>query len=399
MKTLNDFLREKGFRLYMCSLDQRYLSFVSEENYCVNVVCCFDERHATSTAVQMQAFLDAHKGPLSYGRGKDIHFLKLVCTNALGVGRLIPGVDGHGVEESEDTQEDSSWVDQVWYVIDDANTDPETGGSLGVRLFVPPEAPEDFYGLRGALDSQLKENGLYMQLPELNIDEAGQTHSAIDRAPAVQGPDGRPVIRSTAQPSDKELSWVTLGLVLVNALMYILSSMQIFDTDDYGLTLDIMRSSGQWYRLFSYMFLHASLPHLAGNMLMLYAGGSMMEERMHRGAFFGLYVLSGLGGGLLSVIQQFRRGEEYISIGASGAIYGIMGGLIAWMLLKREWKSIQFYNRILIALLLLFYGGSLDSGIDYMAHLGGFLTGLLSTGLYIIITWKGKRSLRNERKQ
>ena len=45
MKTLNDFFLEQGYRVYMCSLDQRYMSFVQEENYSVNIVCFFDERN------------------------------------------------------------------------------------------------------------------------------------------------------------------------------------------------------------------------------------------------------------------------------------------------------------------------------------------------------------------
>jgi membrane associated rhomboid family serine protease len=69
-----------------------------------------------------------------------------------------------------------------------------------------------------------------------------------------------------------------------------------------------------------------------------------------------------------------------------------MGALIAWMLMNRQWRSIRFYNRILIAILLLFYGGSVDESIDYMSHLGGFVTGLLFTGVYILLTWnKDKR--------
>jgi rhomboid protease GluP len=146
------------------------------------------------------------------------------------------------------------------------------------------------------------------------------------------------------------------------------------------------------------MFLHASVPHLAGNMLMLYAAGSMVEERMNRIAFFFLYFFSGLCGGILSVWRQMRIGEEYNSIGASGAIYGVVGALIAWMIMTRQWRSFQFFSRLAIALLLLFYTGATEENIDYMAHLGGFLAGLIFTGIYIMITWKRRKPLRNERK-
>ena len=393
MKTLNEFFAQQGYRIYMCSLDQRYMSFVQEENYSVNIVCFFDERRQTSTRAQMQAFEEVHRGRLDYGRGKDIHFLRLVCTDATGVGSLVPGVDGHGLEEN-DENEDFSWIHRVWYLIDDENPDPDTGKPLGARLFVPPDAAEDFYGLRKHLEAHVSECGVAVQLPELNLDAAQHTRNDMDRAPAEQGLDGMPRIHEKESIKPREVSWVTTGLLLINAMMYILSSMHVFDPEAFALSVDTLRDPSLWYRLVTYMFLHRNLSHLAGNMLMLYAAGSMVEEKMHRAAYLIMYFVCGLAGGILSVCSQMNAGEEYSSLGASGAIYGIVGALIAWMLMNRQWRSIRFYNRILIALLLLFYGGSLDEGIDYMAHLGGFVAGLLFAGIYVLIRWKKSQQQR-----
>ncbi len=393
MKTLNEFLLEQGYRIYMCSLDQRYLSFVQEENYSVNVVCFFDEREQTSTQAQMQAFEEVHRGRLDYGRGKDIHFLRLVCTNALGVGKLVPGTDGQGLGEDGE-ESDRSWIGSVWYLIDDANPDPETGKPLGVRLFVPPDAVEDFYGLRRHLDAHISANGISIQLPEINLDTARQTRSDIDRAPAEQGPDGMPKIPKKEKPEIKDVSWMTMGLLLLNVVMYILSSMKVIDKQDLGLTIHVFEAgSQQFFRLLTYMFLHSSLWHLMGNMIMLYAAGSMIEEKMNRAVYMAMYIICGLAGGMLSVWAQLRTGEEYLSVGASGAIYGIMGALIAWTLMNRQWSSTRIYYRIAIALVLMFWVGSSEEGIDYMAHLGGFFAGLLFMGLYLLLTWK-KRSVK-----
>ena len=171
MSTINELLLSLGYRIYLCSFDQRYMSFVQEENYAVNIICFFDEREQTSTEAQMQAFEEVHRGRLDYGRGKDIHFLRLVVTDATGVGKLVPGTDTHGLEEGSG-EKDLGWVDRVWYLIEDANPDPDTGKPLGARLFVPPEAPEDFYGLRGRLESHLASEGISVELPEFNLSEA-----------------------------------------------------------------------------------------------------------------------------------------------------------------------------------------------------------------------------------
>ncbi|MBP5607721.1 MAG: rhomboid family intramembrane serine protease [Lachnospiraceae bacterium] len=396
MKTLNDFFFEQGYRVYMCSLDQRYMSFVQEENYSVNIVCFFDERNQTSTSLQMQAFEEVHRGRLDYGRGKDIHFLRLVCTDATGVGTLVPGVDGHGLAE-EAGNDDKSWINRVWYLIDDANTDPDTGKPLGVRLFIPPEAAEDFYGIRAGLEKHVAEYGAGIQLPEEALEAARHTRDELDRAPAEEGPDGMPRIkeryeREIRKPS--EVCWVTMGLLLINVVMYILGSMDIFNDRDFSLDLNTLINPTQWYRLITHMFLHSSLSHLTGNMLMLYAAGSMVEEKMNRAVYMFMYFFSGICGGILSVWSRMQTGEDFYSLGASGAIYGIMGALIAWMLMNRQWRSIRFYNRILIAILLLFYGSSVDGKIDYMSHLGGFIAGLLFTGVYVMLTWNKKNNTR-----
>ncbi len=396
MKTLNDFFLEQGYRVYMCSLDQRYMSFVQEENYSVNIVCFFDERNQTSTGLQMKAFEEVHRGRLDYGRGKDIHFLRLVCTNATGVGALVPGVDGHGISEEADNG-DKSWINRVWYLIDDENPDPETGKPLGVRLFIPPEAAEDFYGIRSRLEAHVAEYGVGVQLPEEALEAAQHTRDELDRAPAEEGPDGMPRVRERHEKElqkPSEVSWVTMGLLLINVVMYILQSMNIFNDHDFSLQLNALVDPTQWYRLITHMFLHSSLSHLMGNMIMLYAAGSMVEEKMNRAVYMFMYFFSGLCGGILSVWSRMQTGEDYYSLGASGAIYGIMGALIAWMLMNRQWKSIRFYNRILIAILLLFYGSGLNEEIDYMAHLGGFIAGLLFTGVYVIVTWNKKKDPR-----
>ena len=185
-----------------------------------------------------------------------------------------------------------------------------------------------------------------------------------------------------------------MGLLLINVVMYILQSMNIFNDHDFSLQLNALVDPTQWYRLITHMFLHSSLSHLMGNMIMLYAAGSMVEEKMNRAVYMFMYFFSGLCGGILSVWSRMQTGEDYYSLGASGAIYGIMGALIAWMLMNRQWKSIRFYNRILIAILLLFYGSGLNEEIDYMAHLGGFIAGLLFTGVYVIVTWNKKKDPR-----
>ena len=385
---LNELFGKYGYRIYMCSLDQRYISFVQEENYYINVIGFFDERRQTSTQAQMQGFLDAHKGRLTYERPKDIHFLKLICTNAKGVGQLVPGMDAHGLAEEEAAEREAqltrAWTQDVWYLIDDENPDAVTGEAMGARLFVPQSAPEDFYGIKSPLEQFVAKEGIQIALPEINLSEAERTQLGMDKAPAKEGPDGRPVLRE--KPREKEAAcFVTLGLLLINATMYILSTFDIFSKDDFALTNGILGIPGEWFRLFTYMFLHYDVMHLINNMLMLYAIGSILERQIDRWMFAVVYLAAGIGGGCISVWYHTRLLTPYYSMGASGAIYGIMGALMAYLLLRRQRSQRGLYGRIGFALFLMFYTGTVDKQIDQMAHLGGFFCGLIVCGIYCLL--------------
>ena len=78
------------------------------------------------------------------------------------------------------------------------------------------------------------------------------------------------------------------------------------------------------------------------------------------------------------------------TLGASGAVYGLMGAMIAWLLLSRRRNDRGLYGRIGFALFLMFYSGTVRENIDQMAHLGGFICGLILCGIYVIVNGSRK---------
>ena len=391
MSVLNDLLNKYGYRIYMCSVDQRYMSFVQEENYYINVIGFFDERKQTSTRAQMQGFLDAHKERLTYGRPKDIHFLKLICTDAKGVGRLVPGTDPGGLTEEEEKEAEltRAWTQDVWYLIDDGNINAETGRAYGSRVFVPPTAAEDFYGIRKPLEQFVAAEGIQVAMPEINLSEAQRTQLGMDKAPATEGPDGKPVLRERLRPKES-LCYISLALILINVVLYYITEKNLLVKPDYCLTDGILQKPEQWYRLLTYQFMHADLGHLVNNMLMLYAIGSSLERQLPRWMYGLLYLLAGIGGGIFSVWYHTREYVAFYGLGASGAVYGLMGAMIAWLLLSRRRNDRGLYGRIGFALFLMFYSGAVRENIDQMAHLGGFICGLILCGIYVIVNGSRK---------
>lgn len=142
-------------------------------------------------------------------------------------------------------------------------------------------------------------------------------------------------------------------------------------------------------RNLSSMFLHADAGHLLGNMLFLALLGLMTEAALGPWLFLGVYLLSGLGGAVVSSLRHF--GEFGSALGASGAIAGLMGACcVIWGMRKIRvfyWAFIYFdYVRVPALALLPFWLGwelwhmwsSPNAGIGFDAHAGGIMTGALA---------------------
>ncbi len=132
--------------------------------------------------------------------------------------------------------------------------------------------------------------------------------------------------------------------------------------------------AGDWWRLFSVMLLHGSFLHLALNMLALLSFGPFLEKLIGSPRYLLLFVLSGLGGSVLSIM----RGTEIIGVGASGGIWGLMVAgavVVTWPrgLLPPELAA-QMRQRAWtpVAINLVY---SLQPGIDMRAHIGGGVVG------------------------
>jgi rhomboid protease GluP len=128
--------------------------------------------------------------------------------------------------------------------------------------------------------------------------------------------------------------------------------------------------NGQWWRLFTCMFLHGGFMHYAMNSFSLMILGFALERIIRAGIFSVIYLLSGIAAGVTSLWWH----SYMSSVGASGAIFGLMGTLLALQLtsiLTDESGKSRIGNTVLIIGLNLLYG--LNEGIDNAAHIGGFV--------------------------
>lgn len=134
---------------------------------------------------------------------------------------------------------------------------------------------------------------------------------------------------------------------------------------------------GQYYRLFTSMFLHFGIEHLFNNMLVLFFIGDNLERAVGKVRFVIIYLLSGLGASVLSCIYNYSKGEVVVSAGASGAVFGVIGALLYVVIVNKGRLEDMTSTRLGLLALFSLYHGYTESGIDNLAHIGGFLSGIV----------------------
>lgn len=162
----------------------------------------------------------------------------------------------------------------------------------------------------------------------------------------------------------------------------------------WGANFAPATADGQWWRLVSAMFLHFGALHLSMNMLALWDGGKLVERMFGAMRFLVIYLISGVGGNLLSLVIQ---GNDAVSGGASGAIFGIYGALLVYVWFARRQMQAQefrwlFWGALLFSALTIAMGYIIP-GIDNSAHIGGFVTGIVMATLFLPSSIQPSRAL------
>jgi len=163
---------------------------------------------------------------------------------------------------------------------------------------------------------------------------------------------------------------VTTAIIAICVAVFAVETLTGTDfTYNYGLAGYAINPMGEYYRFVTAMFLHGGFMHIAFNMLILWQLGSILEGALGTRRFIALYLLSGLGGGIVSVMLN---DPMVVSVGASGAIFGLMGAY-AVLAKKMNLNSSQIVGLIGINLVI----GFVVPNIDWHAHVGGLLVGSL----------------------
>lgn len=227
--------------------------------------------------------------------------------------------------------------------------------SVNRKLLIYENQQSDFFGLRYGLEKTIE----------------------------ASGSKGMWDVRSAVKDK-KRFPYVTVVLIALNVIWFIVLSILGNPNDaqfmwsmgaDYGYSVFV---DHEFYRLFLSMFMHFDFMHLAGNMIYLGFAGTNAEKNVGHVRFLLIYLLSGLAASVISTAYYFLTDYNTVSAGASGAIYGIIG-LVIYLIGKNRGKigKALMFRRIVVVLIFLIYSNFVTTGVDVIAHLAGFVFGLL----------------------
>lgn len=152
----------------------------------------------------------------------------------------------------------------------------------------------------------------------------------------------------------------------------------------------LMDQPQEYYRIFTSMFLHFDVAHLTGNMIILIALGDNLERALGKIRYAVLYLLSGVGAGIVSTVYNLLLSRTVVAAGASGAIFGVIGALFCLVVKNRGRLEDITAPRLGMMILYILYSGFTTPGIDNAAHVGGLLTGIAVT-VFLYRNTAGKR--------
>ena len=203
------------------------------------------------------------------------------------------------------------------------------------------------------------------------------------RACVAEGRAAQRVPRTVTGARVDQKPIVTYALIGINVLVFLIVAIQAKSGVDMsgsaiyrdGFLVPSLVAGGQWWRLVTSGFLHVSVIHVGLNMLSLYVLGVALERMLGHGRFLTVYLLALIGGSAAVMLFTDPFGP---TVGASGAIFGLMGGLVV------VFKRFKFDMRqLLIVLAVNLYLSFQLAGISWQAHVGGLIVGAVATAAMV----------------
>ena len=155
-----------------------------------------------------------------------------------------------------------------------------------------------------------------------------------------------------------------------------------FMVEHGAMYVPLVVREGEYYRLLTAVFMHFGISHLVNNMVILFVLGDNLERALGKVKYLVFYLICGVGANVFSMVVSIREYELAVSAGASGAIFGVIGGLLYVVIRNRGRLEDLSTRQLALFVVCSLYFGFTSTGIDNAAHVGGLVLGFLLAAIF-----------------
>ena len=181
----------------------------------------------------------------------------------------------------------------------------------------------------------------------------------------------------------RKRAWVNGGLIALNIAYFLYleivgsSEDTMFMLQHGAMFAPFVVDGGEYYRLLTSIFMHFGIRHIANNMLVLFILGDNMERALGSVKYLIFYLLCGMGANIVSMYLGMNDPVQAVGAGASGAIFGVIGGLLYAVLVNKGRLEDLSTRQLVGVIVFSLYFGFTSTGVDNVAHVAGLVIGII----------------------
>ena len=195
----------------------------------------------------------------------------------------------------------------------------------------------------------------------------------------------------------RKKAYVNTGLIALNVLYFLFleatgsSENTSFMVAHGAMYAPLVIEKGEYYRLITSVFMHFGISHIMNNMLILFILGDNLERALGHIKYLFFYLICGVGANIVSMAVNLGEYRNVVSAGASGAIFGVIGGLLYAVIINRGRLEDLSTRQLVVMIVWSLYFGFTSTGVDNAAHIAGLLIGIVMG----ILLYRKPRKKRN----
>lgn len=185
------------------------------------------------------------------------------------------------------------------------------------------------------------------------------------------------------QENRRKKAYVNAAIIAVNVIYFLyLERLGSTENTEFmvahgAMYAPLVLEGGEYFRLLTSIFMHFGIDHIMNNMLILFIMGDNLERALGHVKYLIFYLLCGVGANIASMLINLKDYRLVVSAGASGAIFGVVGGLLYAVAVNKGHLEDLSTRQLVVLIVCTLYFGFTSTGVDNAAHIAGLVLGIV----------------------